>query len=131
MAVTDLLADAFTKIRNAFRARKEKVDIKASNVLKKIVEILKNEGFINDFRFIEDNRQGIIRIYLKYYGKKSAIRDIKRISKPGRRVYVNKTEIPKVLGGIGIAILTTSQGILTDSEARKIKVGGEVICYIY
>jgi len=132
MSVSDPLGDAFTKIRNAYRAKKDKVDLKGSKMLLRIVDILKREGFIQDYRFIEDNKQGIIRVYLRYLDKRRpALIDIKRISKPGRRIYVNKNEIPRVLSGIGIAILTTSKGILTDKEARKEKVGGEVICYVY
>jgi small subunit ribosomal protein S8 len=132
MSITDPLGDAFTKIKNAYRARKETVNLKGSKMLLTIMEILKKEGYIKDYRFIEDNKQGIIRVYLKYLDKnKPALMDIKRISKPGRRIYVNKNEVPRVLRGIGIAILTTSKGILTDEQARKLKVGGEVICYVY
>lgn len=131
MGVTDPIADAFTKIRNAVRAGKEKVDIKASNTLRSIVQILKNEGFINDFKFIEDNRQGIIRIYLKYHDKKPALKEIKRISKPGKRIYARRKDLKPVLGGIGIAIITTSRGIMTDAEARRQNIGGEIICEVY
>jgi small subunit ribosomal protein S8 len=132
MSVSDSLADAFVKIKNAYRAGKEKVDIKGSKMLLEIVEIMKKKGFIQDYRFIEDNKQGVIRVYLRYLDKKTpALVEIKKISKPGRRVYVNRKEIPQVLSGIGVAILTTSKGILTDQEARRHKVGGEVICYIY
>jgi len=132
MSVTDSLADAFVKIKNAYRARKEVVNLKGSKLLLAIIDILKREGYIKDYRFIEDNKQGIIRVYLKYLNKNSpALIDIKRISKPGRRVYVNKEEVPRVLRGIGTAILTTSKGVVTDDQARKLKVGGEVICYVY
>lgn len=132
MSITDPLGDAFTKIKNAYRARKETVNLKGSKMLLAIMEILKKEGYIKDYRFIEDDKQGIIRVYLKYLDKnKPALMDIKRISKPGRRIYVNKNEVPRVLRGLGIAILTTSKGILTDEQARKLKVGGEVICYVY
>ncbi len=132
MSVTDPLADAFVKIKNAYRARKEVVNLKGSKLLLAIIDILKREGYIKDYRFIEDNKQGIIRVYLKYLNKNSpALIDIKRISKPGRRVYVNKEEVPRVLRGIGTAILTTSKGVVTDDQARKLKVGGEVICYVY
>ena len=132
MSVTDPLADAFAKIKNAYRARKEVVNLKGSKLLLAIVDILKKDGYIKDYRFIEDNKQGIIRVYLKYLDKnKPALIDIKRISKPGRRVYVSKDEVPRVLRGIGTAILTTSKGVITDDQARKLKVGGEVICYVY
>lgn len=133
MSVTDPLADAFVKIKNAYRARKEVVNLKGSKLLLAIVDILKKDGYIKDYRFIEDNKQGIIRVYLKYLDNKNkpALIDIKRISKPGRRVYVSKDEVPRVLRGIGTAILTTSKGVITDDQARKLKVGGEVICYVY
>ncbi len=132
MSVTDSLADAFVKIKNAYRARKEVVNLKGSKLLLAIIDILKKEGYIKDYRFIEDNKQGIIRVYLKYLDKnKPALIDIKRISKPGRRIYVSKDEVPRVLRGIGTAILTTSKGVITDNQARKLKVGGEVICYVY
>ena len=132
MSITDPLADAFAKIKNAYRARKETVNLKGSKLLLAIMEIFKKEGYIKDYRFIEDDKQGIIRVYLKYIDKnKPALMDIKRISKPGRRVYVNKDEVPRVLRGIGIAVLSTSKGIVTDTQARKLKVGGEVICYVY
>ncbi|MCD6079973.1 MAG: 30S ribosomal protein S8 [Candidatus Omnitrophica bacterium] len=132
MSITDPLADAFAKIKNAYRARKETVNLKGSKLLLAIMEIFKKEGYIKDYRFIEDDKQGIIRVYLKYVDKnRPALMDIKRISKPGRRVYVNKDEVPRVLRGIGIAVLSTSRGIVTDIQARKLKVGGEVICYVY
>ncbi|RKY37385.1 MAG: 30S ribosomal protein S8 [Candidatus Omnitrophota bacterium] len=132
MSITDPLADAFAKIKNAYRARKETVNLKGSKLLLAIMEIFKKEGYIKDYRFIEDDKQGIIRVYLKYVDKnRPALMDIKRISKPGRRVYVNKDEVPRVLRGIGIAVLSTSKGIVTDTQARKLKVGGEVICYVY
>jgi len=132
MSVTDILADSFTKIRNAYSVRKDKVDIKSSKMLISIIDIFKREGLIQDYKYIKDNKQGIIRVYLKYSDKKvPALKDIKKVSKVGCRVYVDKNKIPRVLRGIGIAILTTSKGILTDVEARKQNVGGEVICYVY
>ena len=132
MSITDPLADAFVKIKNAYMAKKEKVDIKSSRILLQIVDIFKREGFIQDYKFIADSSQGKIRIYLRYIErKKPALNNIKKISKPGRRVYVSRKELPRVLGGIGIAILSTSKGIFTDEEARKNNVGGEVICYVY
>ncbi len=132
MSVTDILADSFVKIKNAYAVKKDKVDIKSSKMLISIIEIFKRERLIQDYKFIEDNKQGIIRVYLKYSNKRvPALKDIKRVSKIGCRVYVDKDKIPRVLRGIGLAILTTSKGILTDVEAREQNVGGEVICYVY
>jgi small subunit ribosomal protein S8 len=132
MVMTDPVADYLTRIRNANNVLKETVEIPASNLKKSMTEILKREGFIKDFEYIEDGKQGVIRIYLKYApNKEKVVIGLKRISKPGLRVHVNKDEIPKVLGGLGIAILSTSKGILTDKEARKELVGGEVICYVW
>ena len=132
MVMTDPVADYLTRIRNANNVLKETVEIPASNLKKSMTEILKREGFIKDFEYIEDGKQGVIRIYLKYApNKEKVVTGLKRISKPGLRVHVNKDEIPKVLGGLGIAILSTSKGILTDKEARKELVGGEVICYVW
>ncbi|KXG74769.1 30S ribosomal protein S8 [Thermotalea metallivorans] len=132
MTMTDPIADMLTRIRNANTVKHETVDIPASNMKKAIAEILFNEGFIKGYDVIEDGKQGIIRIQLKY-GKNNekVISGLKKISKPGLRVYAKKDEIPKVLGGLGIAILSTSNGIVTDKEARKLGVGGEVICYIW
>lgn len=132
MTMTDPIADMITRVRNANTVKHETVDIPASNMKKSIAEILLNEGFIKGYDVIEDGKQGIIRIQLKY-GKNSekVISGLKRISKPGLRVYARKDEIPKVLGGLGIAILSTSNGIVTDKEARKLGVGGEVICYVW
>ncbi|AOT71181.1 30S ribosomal protein S8 [Geosporobacter ferrireducens] len=132
MTMTDPIADMITRVRNANTVKHETVDIPASNMKKSIAEILLNEGFIKGYDVIEDGKQGIIRIQLKY-GKNSekVISGLKRISKPGLRVYARKDEIPKVLGGLGIAILSTSNGIVTDKDARKLGVGGEVICYVW
>ncbi len=132
MTMTDPIADMITHVRNANTVKHETVDIPASNMKKSIAEILLNEGFIKGYDVIEDGKQGIIRIQLKY-GKNSekVISGLKRISKPGLRVYAKKDEIPKVLGGLGIAILSTSNGIVTDKDARKLGVGGEVICYVW
>jgi len=129
--MNDLISDALTRIRNAYRAKKDSVEIKCSNLMERICDILKREGFIENYKKIEDNKQGILRIYLKYEKNRPAITQIKRISKPGRRVYVTKDKVPQVLQGYGIAILTTSKGVLTDKEARKLGVGGEVICYVW
>lgn len=132
MVMTDPIADFLTRIRNANIAYKETVEIPASRMKRAIAEILKEEGFIKDYEYIEDGKQGVIRIYLKYGpNKEKVITGLKRISKPGLRVYVGKEEIPKVLGGLGIAIISTSKGIMTDKKARKEGVGGEVICYVW
>ena len=132
MVMTDPIADMLTRIRNANMVGHEKVEIPGSNLKRAIADILKNEGFIRDAEFIPDNKQGVIRVFLKYGpGQERVITGIKRISKPGLRVYAKSTEIPRVLGGLGIAILSTSKGILTDRDARRDKVGGEVICYVW
>ena len=132
MTMTDPIADMLTRIRNANTVKHETVDVPASNIKKEIVRILLEEGFVRGYDVIEDEKQGIIRIQLKYgpAGEK-VIQGIKRISKPGMRVYTNAHEIPKVLNGLGIAIISTSKGILTDKQARKENVGGEVICYVW
>lgn len=132
MVMTDPIADMLTRIRNGNNAKHETVDIPASNMKKSIANILLEEGFIKGFDVIEDAKQGILRIQLKY-GKdnEKIISGLKRISKPGLRVYVKSDEIPRVLGGLGIAILSTSKGVITDKAARKESVGGEVICYIW
>jgi small subunit ribosomal protein S8 len=130
--LTDPVADYLTRIRNANIAFHDTVEIPASRMKKALTEILKQEGFIRGFELVDDGKQGKIRIYLKYgKGKERVITGLKRISKPGLRVYVGKDEIPRVLGGLGIAILSTSKGIMTDKEARKQGVGGEVVCYIW
>ena len=131
MSRTDLIADALTMIRNATMAKKENVDIPASKTLKSISEILKREDYIDNFKLIEDKKQGILRIYLKYMGEKPAIRNIKRISKPGLRVYVKHEKVPSVLRGRGLAFISTSKGIVTDKEAKAQGLGGEVIAYIW
>ena len=132
MAMSDPIADMLTRIRNANLVRHETVEVPASKVKRQIAEILKREGFIRDAEYIEDNKQGIIRIFLKYGpNNERVITGLKRISKPGLRVYTKSNEIPRVLGGLGIAIISTSKGILTDKEARQLKVGGEVICYVW
>lgn len=130
--MTDPIADMLTRIRNGNNAKHEIVDVPASNIKKQLAQILLDEGFIKSYDIIEDGKQGIIRIQLKY-GKtnEKIISGIKRISKPGLRVYVKSDEIPRVLGGLGIAILSTSSGIMTDKQARKDGVGGEVLCYVW
>jgi len=130
--MTDPIADMLTRVRNANMVRHATVDIPASNVKKTIAEIMLKEGFIKKFDVIEDDKQGVIQIELKYgENKERVISGLKRISKPGLRVYAKKTDIPRVLGGLGTAIISTSNGIITDKEARKLGVGGEVICYIW
>ena len=132
MTMTDPIADMLTRIRNANVVKHETVDVPASNIKKELSRILLEEGFIRGYDVIEDGKQGIIRIQLKY-GQMSerVITGLKRISKPGMRVYAAKDEVPKVLNGLGISIISTSKGILTDKQARKEGVGGEVICYVW
>lgn len=132
MVMTDPVADFITRIRNGNMVYHGTVEAPASNLKKAIADILKREGYIKDYEYIEDGKQGILRVYMKYgNGKERVITGIKRISKPGLRVYAKKDAIPKVLGGLGVAIISTSQGILTDKEARKRDLGGEVICYVW
>ena len=132
MVMTDPIADFLTRIRNANLVYHDKVEIPASKTKKSLAEILKQEGFIKDCEFIDDGKQGIIRIYLKYgTNREKVITGVKRISKPGLRVYAKKDDIPKVLGGLGIAVISTSRGIMTDKQARKEGLGGEVLCYIW
>lgn len=133
MPVNDPIADMLTRIRNASQARHEKVDIIGSKVLKRIAEILKEEGYISDFKVMEDEaNKRIIRIYLKYDNKKRpCIQKLVRISKPGRRIYVGKDEIPTVIGGFGLCILSTSRGIMTGQKAREMGIGGELMCAIW
>ena len=130
--VTDTIADMLTRIRNASQAKFKTVDIPASNMKRDIAEILFNEGYIKAYEEIKNDNQGIIRVSLKYTDKgKKVISGLKRISKPGLRIYASKEELPKVLNGLGIAIISTSKGIMTDKEARKENIGGEVLAYIW
>ena len=130
--VTDPVADMLTRVRNGSLAEHEKVDIPSSRLKVRLAEILKEEGFIKNFRLIEDKRQGVLRVYLKYGpGQERVISGLRRVSKPGRRLYVGADRIPSVLGGMGVAILSTPRGVLTDRESRKAKVGGEVLCYVW
>ncbi|AIS53177.1 30S ribosomal protein S8 [Thermoanaerobacter kivui] len=132
MVMTDPIADMLTRIRNANIARHETVEIPASNVKRAIAMIMLKEGFIKAVEEIDDGKQGILKLTLKYGpNKERVISGLKRISKPGLRVYARHDELPRVLGGLGIAIISTSKGIMTDKEARKAGVGGEVICYIW
>jgi small subunit ribosomal protein S8 len=132
MVMTDPIADMLTRIRNANTVRHETVEIPASKIKREIAEILKQEGFVRDAEYIEDNKQGIIRLFLKYgQNNERVMTGLKRISKPGLRVYAKSTELPRVLGGLGIAILSTSKGIMTEKAARQAKAGGEIICYVW
>ena len=132
MTMTDPIADMLTRIRNANTQGHATVEIPASKMKKSIAEILKAEGYISDYEVIEDDKQGIIKVTLKYgANKEKVITGIKRISKPGNKIYAKSEEVPKVLGGLGIAILSTSKGIVSDKEARKLGIGGEVICYVW
>ena len=128
---SDPIADFLTRIRNASRAEHEKVDIPSSKLKLRMAEILKDEGFIKNFRIIEDNKQGTLRVYLKYAGSEKIISGIVRVSRPGRRIYVTKDKIPTILGGMGVAILSTSAGVMTDRQVRKQQLGGEVLAYVW
>ncbi|MBQ1907746.1 MAG: 30S ribosomal protein S8 [Firmicutes bacterium] len=132
MTMTDPVADMLTRIRNANTAGHDFVDIPASKIKKNIAEILVKEGYIKGFELVEGEKQDIIRVQMKYAeGKQRVITGIKRISKPGLKVYAKAADVPRVLGGLGIAIISTSNGLVTDKEARKLGVGGEVICYVW
>lgn len=132
MVMTDPIADMLTRIRNANSVYHDKVEMPASKIKQAIAKVLKEEGFIKDFEYISDDKQGIIRVNLKYGpNREKVITGLKRISKPGLRVYAKTDEIPRVLRGLGIAILSTSKGIMTDTQARKEGIGGEVICYVW
>lgn len=132
MQITDPIADMLTRIRNANSAKHETVDVPASNMKKSIAEILNNEGYIKGYQIIEDGKQGVIRIALKYgNNKEKVISGLKRVSKPGLRIYAGTEELPRVLKGLGIAIISTSKGVMTDKEARKQNIGGEVLAFIW
>lgn len=132
MVMTDPIADMLTRIRNGNMVGHEKVEMPASNIKRAIANILKQEGYIRDAEFIADDKQGIVRLFLKYgQNSERVITGLKRISKPGLRVYANKEQLPRVLGGLGIAILSTSKGLMTDRQARQSSVGGEVLCYVW
>jgi small subunit ribosomal protein S8 len=132
MSMTDPIADMLTRIRNAGKARFDKVDIPASRMKISLARIFKEEGFIKNFKVIKDNRQGILRVYLKFSDQqKPLIQGLRRISKPGRRVYRGHAELPKVQGGLGVAVVSTAQGVVTDRQARKLEVGGEILCEIW
>ena len=131
--ITDPIADYLTRIRNAIRAKHRVVEIPASNIKKEITKVLYDKGFIQNYKFEENGPQGTIKIALKYnpVTKQSAIVDLQRVSKPGLRKYSGSTEMPRVLNGLGVAIVSTSKGVMTDKEARVLNVGGEVLCYVY
>jgi small subunit ribosomal protein S8 len=130
--MSDPVADMLTRIRNANMVYHDKVEVPGSGLKRSIAQILKDEGFIRDFDWAEDNKQGVLRVHMKYGpNREKVINGLKRISKPGLRVYVQRDSVPKVLGGLGIAILSTSHGVLSDREARRQRVGGEVICYVW
>ena len=131
MQITDPIADLLTRIRNANSAKHDTVDVPSSNMKKAIVEILYAEGYIKNFQVIEDGKQGVIRITLKYVGGEKAISGLKRVSKPGLRIYAGADELPRVLKGLGIAIVSTSKGIMTDKKARANHVGGEILAYVW
>ena len=132
MQITDPVADMLTRIRNANTAKHEKVDVPASNLKKSIAQILLDEGYIKSYEIVEDGTQGIIRIQLKYLsGKEKVISGLRRVSKPGLRVYAGADELPKVLKGLGIAIISTSKGVMTDKAARANHVGGEVLAFVW
>lgn len=130
--ITDPISDMLVRIKNGSRKFKEKVDIPASNVKEEIAKILKDEGYISNYKRLDDKKQGILRVFLKYtQNKQPVITDLKRISKPSIRIYEKSSELPRVLRGIGIAIISTSRGLMTDSKAREEHLGGEVVCYVW
>lgn len=132
MVMTDPIADLLTRIRNANIAYHETLDVPASKMKLSLAEILKAEGYIRDYVYMADNKQGVVRLQLKYGpNKERVVTGLKRISRPGLRVYARKDEVPRVLGGLGIAVLSTSRGLMTDKQARHAGVGGEVICYVW
>jgi small subunit ribosomal protein S8 len=132
MSMADPIADMLTRIRNGIMARFAKVDVPASGLKISVAKILRDEGFIKNYKIIKDRKQGVLRIFIKYEDNKTCvISGLKKVSKPGRRMYVKARELPKVLNGLGIAIITTPKGVITDSEARKLNVGGEIICTVW
>ena len=132
MQISDVIADMLTRIRNANNAKHETVDVPASNMKKSIAQILADEGYIRGYQVVEDGKQGIIRITLKYVaGKQKVIHGIRRVSKPGLRIYSNCEDMPKVMNGLGIAIVSTSKGVMTDKKARMANVGGEVLAFVW
>ena len=132
MSISDPLADMMTRIRNAGKAKHKSVDIPGSRLKSALADVMKKEGFISNYKFIKDNKQGILRVYLKYdQSDRHVIYGLQRVSKPSRRVYVKNTDIKSVLNGLGVVVLSTSKGVLTDKQAKKENVGGEVLCNIW
>jgi small subunit ribosomal protein S8 len=132
MGMTDPIADMLTRIRNANLAKQEKVDVPSSNLKLELARVLKEEGYIKNFKLLKDRKQGIVRVYMKYSPEEyRVINGLKRVSSPGNRVYVGADEIPRVMGGLGIAIISTSRGVMADRESRTKNIGGEVLCYIW
>jgi len=132
MGMTDPIADMLTRIRNANLAKQEKVDIPCSNLKLELARVLKEEGYIKNFKLLKDRKQGLVRVYMKYSPEEiRVINGLKRVSRPGNRVYVAAEELPRVMGGLGIAVISTSRGVITDKQSRKMNVGGEVLCYIW
>lgn len=131
MVMTDSIADMLTRIRNANQAKHEVVEMPASRIKLEVLAVLKNEGYISEYEKIEDGKQGVIKVTLKYINKERVIKGLMRISKPGLRVYAKSNALPKVLNGLGVAIISTSNGVMTDREARKQKLGGEVIAFVW
>ncbi len=131
MSMTDPIADMFARIRNGSKAKFEKVDVPSSKMKRAIAKILKDEGFIKNFKIVTDDHHEMIRIFLKYDANRKEVIHLRRVSKPGRRVYVGKENMPSVMSGLGFSILSTSRGILTDKSAREAHIGGEVLCYVW
>ncbi|CDC73358.1 MAG: 30S ribosomal protein S8 [Firmicutes bacterium] len=131
MQMSDVIADMLTRIRNANNAKHETVDVPASNMKRSIADILVNEGYIKGYNIVEDGKQGIIRITLKYNGKEKVIKGLRRVSKPGLRIYASAEDMPRVMNGLGVAIVSTSKGLMTDKQARKSNIGGEVLAFVW
>jgi small subunit ribosomal protein S8 len=131
MQMSDVIADMLTRIRNASNAKHETVDIPASNLKKSIAEILVKEGYVKKYEIVENGNQGVIRVTLKYNGKEKVIKGLRRVSKPGLRIYSSCEDMPKVMNGLGIAIVSTSRGVMTDKEARRLNVGGEILAFVW
>ena len=131
MQMSDVIADMLTRIRNANNAKHETVDVPASNMKRSIADILVNEGYIKGYNIVENGKQGIIRITLKYNGKEKVIKGLRRVSKPGLRIYASAEDMPRVMNGLGVAIVSTSKGLMTDKQARKSNIGGEVLAFVW
>ena len=131
MQMSDVIADMLTRIRNANNAKHETVDVPASNMKRSIADILVNEGYIKGYNIVEDGKQGIIRLTLKYNGKEKVIKGLRRVSKPGLRIYASAEDMPRVMNGLGVAIVSTSKGLMTDKQARKSNIGGEVLAFVW